>query len=64
MTEQCKTCYHHKYLANMCCTCCHYAIDIGLLRDCDLEDCTHWKPKTQKQKKKRVDIHLSIKPKK
>lgn len=57
MTEQCKSCRYHKYIANTGCWACHYCIETGNLRDCDPEDCTHWQPKT-KGKRKRVDIHL------
>ncbi len=57
MTEHCKCCRYHKYIANVACSACHYCIETGRLRDRDPEDCTHWQPKT-KGKRKRVDIHL------
>ena len=61
ITKRCKSCKYHKYLANVSCWCCHYAIDTDKLRDCDPKDCTKWKSKTG-ERKERVDIHLLKEP--
>ena len=50
--KRCKNCYYRRELFGFPdFPACHFAMDEGRLRDCDPEDCVHFRPKRKRRAK-------------